>query len=172
MIKNQKTSLNKSIHRFIDQYKTLLVHIDQRLDVLSPVYQVEQSRKELIGLNRNLNRNYLLQLNEKKTQISHDVQYMRSPMDLMHILKDRLNQQHALLNQQIHYVMSNKTHAYRIYQSALKGLNPLTYMDKGFAYIEKNEHVISSIKDIAKDDVIKVTLKDGKMVAKVIDKEA
>jgi exodeoxyribonuclease VII large subunit len=171
-INNQKSNLTKSMYRFIDQYKTLLVHIDQRLDVLSPIYQVEQSKKELIRLDKMLNRNYLLQINERNTQVKHYIQYMRSPMDHIALLKDQLKNQVFLLNQQINYVLSNKSHAYSIYQRALKGLNPLSYMDRGFAYIEKNEHVISSIKDIEKEDMIKVTLKDGKMVAKVIDKEA
>ena len=44
-------------------------------------------------------------------------------------------------------------------------------MDKGLAYIEKEDHVISSVKDILINDEIRITLKDGKVDTKVIHKE-
>jgi exodeoxyribonuclease VII large subunit len=171
-IENQKIQLTKSAHRFIDQYRTLLAHIDQRMDVLSPMYQVEQSKKQLIQYNNMLNRNYQLLISERKTQIKSLKQYMRSPIEYIEVLKNNLKQNTLSLSQNMDFVLSTKAHQYSIYQTALKGLNPLSYMDKGFAYIEKDEHVISSMKDIEKNDMIKVTLKDGKIHAKVMNKEA
>jgi exonuclease VII large subunit len=44
-------------------------------------------------------------------------------------------------------------------------------MDKGFAVIEKDSHVISSVHQIKVDDLIDVRLKDGRIKAIVKEKK-
>ncbi|MGE4320014.1 MAG: exodeoxyribonuclease VII large subunit [Acholeplasmataceae bacterium] len=163
--------IKKSFHRFIEQNQTKLVHIDQRLDVLSPIYQVAQSKKDLYRFQLSLERNYVLKLEDLKNKVIQQKQMMRSPLDHIKHLKDKHLQSTLLLKQNIQSILELKAYQYRVNQTALKGLNPLTYMDKGFAYIEKENHVISSVKDISVNDEIKITLKDGKVDTKVIHKE-
>ena len=171
-INQQKRLLTKQTLRFIEQNKMLLSHIDRRLDVMSPVYQVAQSKKELSRLSLLLNRNYEIYIREQKSQVEQLKKYMRSPLDYISLLKDKLESKEKALNQYMHHVLERKVHQYSMYQTALKGLNPLSYMDKGFAYIKKDDKVIQSIKDVHENDMINVTLKDGYMITKVIKKEA
>ncbi len=163
--------IKKLFHRFIEQNQTKLVHIDQRLDVLSPIYQVAQSKKDLHRFQLSLERNYVLKVEDLKNKVTQLKQMMRSPLDHIKHLKDKHQQSTLLLKQNIQSIMELKAYQYRVNQTALKGLNPLTYMDKGFAYIEKENHVISSVKDILVNDEIRITLKDGKVDTKVIHKE-
>ncbi len=163
--------IKKLFHRFIEQNQTKLVHIDQRLDVLSPIYQVAQSKKDLHRFQISLERNYVLKVEDLKNKVTQLKQMMRSPLDHIKHLKDKHQQSTLLLKQNIQSIMELKAYQYRVNQTALKGLNPLTYMDKGFAYIEKENHVISSVKDILVNDEIRITLKDGKVDTKVIHKE-
>ncbi len=171
LIHNQQSQVNKLFLRYIDQFKTHLLHVDQRLDVLSPIYQVEQSKKELKRLELLLHRNYQLKIDSDKRNVLELKKLMRSPLEYIELLKDRQKHQEQKLNEYIKNVLERKLSQFRVSQSELKGLNPLSYMDKGFAYIEKDNHVLSSVKDIHVDDVIKVTLKDGHVNTKVIHKE-
>ncbi len=51
----------------------------------------------------------------------------------------------------------------------LKNLNPLNILSRGYAVVEKNKKVISSIKDIRRDEIIITRLEDGSFKSKVID---
>ncbi len=171
LINNQKSQVEKLLLRYIDQYKTHILHIDRRLDVLSPINQVEQSKKELRRFNEQLIRNYQLKLEKSKSDVTQLKKLMRSPVDHIEMLKDKQQYHDQKLKQYMKTILDRKINQFRVSQSELKNLNPLSYMDKGFAYIEKDNHVISSIEHIEMDDVIKVTLKDGQLKTKVIHKE-
>lgn len=170
-IENQQSQLNKHMQRYFESKRLILAHMDKRLDVTSPIYQVEHAKKELHRFNMLLTRNYQLNINQQKNEVNYLKKYMRSPMDHVHQLKERLMQQDQRLKSHMAYVLERKTQQYSVNQVALKGLNPLSYMDKGFAYIEKDDHVLSSIRDVDVNDMIHVTLKDGKILTKVIEKE-
>lgn len=170
-IENKHIQLNKQIKRFFESKRLILAHLDNRLDVTSPIYQVEQAKKELNRLNILLARNYKLNINEYKNNVNYLKKYMRSPIDHVYQLKERLTQKDQQLKAYMKYVLERKAQQFSVNQVALKGLNPLSYMDKGFAYIEKDEHVLSSVRDVHIDDMIHVTLKDGKILTKVIEKE-
>ena len=52
--------------------------------------------------------------------------------------------------------------------SKLEALNPISVLSRGYAVAEKNGKIVNSIKEIKTNDVLDVTLKDGKIKAKVI----
>ena len=52
--------------------------------------------------------------------------------------------------------------------SKLEVLNPLNTLNRGYAIIKREDKVLSSIKNINKDDIIKISLKDGELSSKVI----
>ena len=52
--------------------------------------------------------------------------------------------------------------------SKLEPLSPLKTIERGFGVIRMNEKVITSIRELQKDDKIEIELKDGKVEAKVI----
>ena len=52
--------------------------------------------------------------------------------------------------------------------SKLEVLNPLNTLNRGYAIIKKDNKVLSSIKNINNNDIIKISLKDGEVSSKVI----
>lgn len=53
--------------------------------------------------------------------------------------------------------------------SKLEVLNPLNTLNRGYAIINKDDKVISSINNINKEDIIKIKLKDGEVTSKVME---
>ena len=52
--------------------------------------------------------------------------------------------------------------------SKLDVLNPLNTLNRGYALVKSDEKVISSVKNVKKDDIITITLKDGNLTSKVM----
>lgn len=52
--------------------------------------------------------------------------------------------------------------------SKLDALSPLKTLSRGYSIIEKDEKIVKSIKELNKNDEIKINLSDGKKAAKII----
>ena len=52
--------------------------------------------------------------------------------------------------------------------SKLEVLNPLNTLNRGYAIIKKDDKVLSSIKNIKKNDTLTIKLKDGEVTSKII----
>ena len=77
-----------------------------------------------------------------------------------------LNNSYVLNNPNILYKYKEQSLNHLI--SKLEVLNPLNTLSRGYSIIKKDNKVISSIKNIKKDDEIKITLKDGELTSKII----
>jgi len=51
--------------------------------------------------------------------------------------------------------------------TTVEALNPVAVLNRGFAYITKEDNNISSVKDVESGDLLDITLKDGKIAAQV-----
>ena len=65
-------------------------------------------------------------------------------------------------------LITKEKHRYVNLLSKLEVLNPLLTIKRGYAVTRKNNKVVSSVKDLNKDDIIDIELSDGKKEAKVI----
>ena len=72
------------------------------------------------------------------------------------------------LNINIKTNLNNSTNKYLLLINKLETLNPLSTIKRGYSITRKNNKVISSIKDINKDDLLEVELIDGKISTKVL----
>lgn len=77
-----------------------------------------------------------------------------------------LNNSYVLNNPNILYKYKEQSLNHII--SKLEVLNPLNTLSRGYSIIKKDNKVISTIKNIKKDDEIKITLKDGELTSKII----
>ena len=73
---------------------------------------------------------------------------------------------YVLNNPDILYKYSSQKLSHII--SKLEVLNPLNTLNRGYAIIKKDNKVLSSIKDIRKEDTIMISLKDGNISSKII----
>ncbi len=63
--------------------------------------------------------------------------------------------------------ISTKENNLAIYKKKLDALNPMNILDRGYAIVEKNDEIISSVKALSEGDNITVKFCDGKINAKV-----
>lgn len=73
------------------------------------------------------------------------------------------------------YVLNNPSILYKYKADYLKQvisklevLNPLNTLNRGYAIIRKDNEVLSSIKNITKEDIVTISLKDGNVTSKII----
>lgn len=74
------------------------------------------------------------------------------------------------------YILNNPSMLYKYSTQALNHiisklevLNPLSTLSRGYAIIKKDDKVLSSIKNINKDDCVVITLSDGIATSKIIE---
>ena len=49
----------------------------------------------------------------------------------------------------------------------LEALNPVYVLQRGYSVAEKDGKIVSSVNDVKTDDILNITLKDGKIITKV-----
>lgn len=80
-------------------------------------------------------------------------------------LKDRLNMS-------INNKVTQYKHQLEVYKEKLSALSPLKVLDRGYSILTDSQgKVITSIHEVDEDALVKTTLKDGKIISKVINKE-
>jgi exodeoxyribonuclease VII large subunit len=171
-IKEQKLQLSYRIHQKMDREKTTLVHLDERLDLLSPKNKLNDLKKRLSDQTKNLNRQFIsiTEYNFYKLKLKSD--RLKSPHDKINELfanQDRLS---IKLHDLYIKVLDKKNHQYQLATSSMQNLNPLALMDRGYAVVMKENEIISSIHQVEVDGNIDIRLKDGKLNAKITGKKA
>jgi exodeoxyribonuclease VII large subunit len=80
----------------------------------------------------------------------------------------RLDEFDTEINRSISNRLDMERHRLNTMRASLVGLNPLNVLERGYAVVQSADgKVISSISMVRKDDLIKITLKDGSMDAQV-----
>ena len=73
------------------------------------------------------------------------------------------------------YILNNPNMLYKYSEqklshiiSKLEVLNPMNTLNRGYAIVKKEDKVVSSVKNINKEDIITISLKDGNISSKII----
>src|SRR5690606_17014063 len=143
----------------------------ERLVLSSPKAKLDQEKKNTVNLVSKLNQAYQVKLLDLNYQTNLYRQRLISPKDKIERLNERLVDLRYKLNQNYHNKLTLSTYQFNTLREALKSINPLSVMERGFALTMKDDKVLTSIKDVKENDLITVELKDGKLKTKVIEKE-
>jgi len=170
-ISESMDQINYRVAQVFGEIKTKLVYLDQRLDRLSPEIKLSNLKTDLQRNELNLHQLMKYQLESKRNQIDQFKHQMKSPEERIKGLIEKRENLEMRLLRNIEQIQSRKSYQFEILKTALSALNPLALMDKGFAVISKDNHVITSISQIEIDQKISIRLKDGKLDAKIINKE-
>lgn len=116
-------------------------------------------------------KNPMLMYNNKKQQLD----LMQEKINQLILLKiDKYNIK--LKNFKNNYILNNPEILYKKYMDKLGNmleklelLNPLSVLKKGYSLSYKNDKIVSSIKEIKKDDQLNIKLYDGNIDVKVMD---
>ena len=66
-------------------------------------------------------------------------------------------------------LISEKSAKLKVLLGSLKDKNPINILEKGFAQIKSNGEVVNSVKNISVDDNVNIRMKDGEIMAKVVE---
>lgn len=110
------------------------------------MYEIKEQKLDILLDNLNRNINKILENNRIKLYTYSNSYILNNPEMLYKYSAQRL--EHII--------------------SKLEVLNPLNTLNRGYAIIKREDKVLSSIKNINKDDIIKISLKDGELSSKVI----
>lgn len=161
--------LTQNFKLYCERLKTNLVHLDQRL--ISPFEKWNQGKEKLSQLELQLNKHYQYLLESKRQAVAYNVQSLVNPEVKLKMAFERVSTLKASLSQIAKNLFSHKEHHFKLLNAQLKALNPLFMMDKGFVIVSKAEKIIKSTKQVELDDKLEITFIDGKVKAKVTEKE-
>lgn len=135
--------------------------------------------------------NNIISLNNKRLDNIKNSYILTKPLSMYEVKEQKLDNLLDNLNKAINkkidntkvklftlknsYILNNPNMLYKYSDqklghiiSKLEVLNPLNTLSRGYAIAKKDNKVISNVKDINKDDIITITLKDGNIESKVI----
>ena len=146
-IKQLNIRLNEAILKKVNYLRLYMDSIKNSFVIKNPNIMFENKKQSLDLLNEKLNRIIL---------------------DKVDLYKTRLDKYKS------NYILNNPDNLYKNKKIDLKNiidklklLNPLNTLERGYSLTYIDNKVISTIKDINKNDTIKVRLKDGYVISKV-----
>ncbi|CCV64651.1 Exodeoxyribonuclease 7 large subunit [Alteracholeplasma palmae J233] len=160
-IKENKRLLNYHINAKFDYLKQTILYLEERLSNLSPKRKIEDSYKELNHQMMYLNKNYESIITTYKHKIDTLTQKVVSPQEKILMYKEQLKYLDNFLNEKYQQRIKDKTLSYLIQLEKLKGLDPLTFMNKGFALVKMNDNVVTSVSNIKIKEELTIEFKDG-----------
>ena len=113
--------------------------------------KLKSSTEELLNNNELISKSMLIKLSEMKQKLLNNVN------NIAHDIEIKFN--------------NNKSRLDKMMQ-ILSKLNPIEILKSGYAFVEKDGSKLTSIKKTMIGDEIKISLSDGKLSAKVLDKES
>ena len=138
--------LNHHYKNIIELKKKNLSDLEKQVIFNSPKNKLDRYSDKYNTLIKDLNKNMINIIDNKKN-----------------ILENLIEKNDINFNQIFDY----KKSLFEKYSYALKNLNPLTIMDKGFSIVSKDNKIVKSANDVKKDDIIDIKFIDGNVKAKV-----
>jgi len=145
-IKQNIIVLNHNFKRMLESKTNKLNEVEKLLIYNSPKSKLDRFSDKYNTLVKDLNKNMINIIDNKKLLLDNLVE------------KNDTN---------INIIFEYKKSLFEKYSFALKNLNPLQIMDKGFSIVSKDDLIIKSVNDVKKDDLINIKVKDGNIKAKV-----
>lgn len=138
--------LNKSMQNYIKNNRERLDTLKNSYILKNPIsmYQIKEQKFDTLYEKLCLVMKNLIQ--NEKTSLQNKID--KIPILTKHLLERNQNQYVSLLNK-------------------LKILNPLLTIKRGYSITKKEDKVITSVKDLKKDDILQIQLQDGSVLADV-----
>ncbi|MCH5180451.1 MAG: exodeoxyribonuclease VII large subunit [Erysipelotrichales bacterium] len=152
--------LNLSDKKIIlDSYLSKLLGAYQhKLDLLKNRQFFKDPNSYLINISSHINESKRIlidSLNRRISNFDHQLSILNEKM-----------------NSRLNVSLSSKTARLSNLKTQLKAINPKNLLDKGYTMVlDTNNHLISSVDEVNEDDTLKIVLKDGNIISKVMKKE-
>jgi len=171
---NKIINVRKILKNMIIEKQVMLVHVAQKLELLSPLKKIENNIAK-INANINLLRNVFQNILNKKIQNFRLLRFKVKNFSPITKIKNNfknLDKTKADLEKNYQRWLYFKKNMIEKNLLILNNLNPLNVLKRGFVVIEdESENIISSSKNIKLNSDVKIRFKDGNATAKIIRKE-
>ncbi len=158
--------------------------VPNQSDVVNYLRQLKIRSSQVIQKQLVLNRQHFDQLTQRPILKNPMMLYQVKEQQFDHLL-DKLEQvthflieknrdrfrsvlRHSVFSQPKRILIEPKENAYLQILGKLETLSPLATLQRGYAITKKDEKVITSVKDLKKNDQIEIDLKDGQIKAEVL----
>ncbi len=135
------------------------------------VFDCELFKNDLENYVYTIQKLFKNKLNDYKTKIENISIRLESknPIKQLNDKRQDLDKIYDRLYDKMLYKLKDNRNRLSIYAEKLNGLSPLTRIDKGFAYVAKDELRIKSITQVKEGDILDITVVDGTVKAKAIE---
>ena len=143
-----KDKLNKNIANTITQHKTKLQHISEKSVLKNPeeIYEIKEMHLDNLVNKLNYTSKNIITQNQNKLFKLKNSSILKNPQEIINKKQEKIN--------------NNIT--------KLEVLNPLSTLKRGYSIAKSEGKIISSAKDVKKDDEIDIEFDDGIINTKVI----
>lgn len=163
-------TISSSQRNYVQQLKGLF----HRLQQVHPEQKLQFQQQKVDDLSIRLNTVINRELNRFKQQPQHLSEQLAhlSPLKKINTLKQHSAQQQQRLLVAMKYKLDMKTHTFVSLIEQLQLVSPLATIVRGYSVtLNKNKQVITSVKQVTPEELIYIQLSDGKISAKVLNKE-
>ena len=148
-IDNNKNRIIKSIKMMLENNKLKLKKLTESYVLKNPLgsYEIKEQKLDNIIDKLNTNMNIIIFNNKSKLELVKNSIIFKEPSVLY----------------------ENKVKITNHLIEKLELLNPLNALKRGYSIIKKDDKTVSTIKDVKTDDKINIELKDGKILANIME---
>ena len=94
---------------------------------------------------------------------------LTNPISIIDNCENYLDSLVGLINENLNLKIDDFSNKFSILCSSLDNLSPLKVLARGYSMVKKKDNIISSVKDIKKDDEIEITFSNGSAKAQIIE---
>ena len=129
-------------------------------------------RRQVLALKAQLTRQMQKEIADRRWRLENLLasRALRNPQQLLSEKRQRLDYLLENLQAQLSLGLQGKKHRLDILLNRLAAINPTAVLRRGFALAVKGDKIVSSVHDVALDDELMLTLADGTLKVRTLDK--
>ena len=158
-----------AINNIITKYKDRINNVNESYIIKKPsnIYEVKEQKLDMLIDRINSDINKIIEINKIRLFKFRESYILNNPKMLYITKYEYLNNIIDKINKEIDIIYNSKKNNLNNIVSKLTVLNPLSTISRGYTITRYKDKVISSIKDIEKNSLIDIELRDGIINAKV-----
>lgn len=162
--------LMRQIQLRLEKEGERLSQLERHLGNLHPQRQFEQLKLRLKSASERMINQMMTRLSQDKAQLllCQTGFFQHSPLIAIKLQQQRIELLREKNSRAVQQRLLVARHKLALQAKTLDTLSPLKTLSRGFATIEKDDRLITSVKQLNKSDEINITLSDGKKQASII----
>ena len=161
-VMNVRYTLNNLMKQKLNLSKENLNRLESFYLFKNPQKLFEAKKAKIDYLDDQLNNIFLHQLEQNKHQVNNLIQVFNHHAHLFTVnQRNRIDTLMYTMNQEIKQKRQHEQEKFYYLLSKLNTLSPLKTLERGYAIVLKEEHVISSIDDLSSGDQVEIKMQNG-----------